>query len=311
MTTHTSGAADLPEALRLAKALDLAKDIDYYNHVQDDLKAAAAELRRLHALSAGQAVAPAEPLQSFESPRAQTLMRAWQEGWEACRDAEFVGEEAQNDAFNLSATVNQCVAEDMIHATRPAPPAMDGGPAAEVARLVHLRTSRAKRVYVAGPMTGLPEYNFPLFNATAARLRAEGWHVENPAEHGHVEGAGWADYLRYDLSRIVTCGAVHLLPGWSNSKGARLEVYVASVLGIEVQYADGAERAAMDGGPRPVSAARDSMALISGLVTELRKHRFCGDCYPENGWPGVNGALTQYELWKRAARAAQKEGPAT
>lgn len=38
-----------PEALRLAKSLDLAKDIDYYNHVQDDLKASAAELRRQHA----------------------------------------------------------------------------------------------------------------------------------------------------------------------------------------------------------------------------------------------------------------------
>ena len=53
-TTPTSGAADLPEALRIANVLDLAKQIDYYNHVQDDLEAAAAELRRLHALTTQQ-----------------------------------------------------------------------------------------------------------------------------------------------------------------------------------------------------------------------------------------------------------------
>ena len=52
--TPTSGAADLPEALRIANVLDLAKQIDYYNHVQDDLEAAAAELRRLHALTTQQ-----------------------------------------------------------------------------------------------------------------------------------------------------------------------------------------------------------------------------------------------------------------
>ena len=39
-------------------------------------------------------------------------MRAFEEGWAACRDAEFVGEDAQNDAFNQSATVNVCMAED-------------------------------------------------------------------------------------------------------------------------------------------------------------------------------------------------------
>ena len=53
-----------------------------------------------------------EPLQIFDSPRAKAMMRAFEEGWAACRDAEFVGEDAQNDAFNQSATVNVCMAED-------------------------------------------------------------------------------------------------------------------------------------------------------------------------------------------------------
>lgn len=96
---------------------------------------------------------------------------------------------------------------------------------------VRLADSRRGRVYVAGPMTGLPDLNFPAFNAEAARLRAEGLTVINPAEHGIVEGAEWADYLRHDLAGLVSCERIHLLPGWSKSKGANLEVLVSLVLG--------------------------------------------------------------------------------
>jgi hypothetical protein len=71
---------------------------------------------------------PAQPLQKFESPRAKILMQAWQEGFAACRDAEYVGEEAENDAFNQSMTLNHCIAEDELHATQPA----EGAPAQEV-----------------------------------------------------------------------------------------------------------------------------------------------------------------------------------
>ena len=108
-------------------------------------------------------------------------------------------------------------------------------------RAVLLTDDRANRVYIAGPMTGLPEFNFPAFHAMAAAMRAEGWHVENPAEHGHVEGAEWADYLRFDIGRLSTCEAMMLLPGWSRSRGARLEVHIAKEIGMRMLLADGAE----------------------------------------------------------------------
>lgn len=83
------------------------------------------------AANAGSEPVASPPLQHFESPRAKILMRAWQEGWDACRDAEYVGEDAQNDAFNQSSTVNHCVAEDMLY-THPSPPeGMVGGWIAE------------------------------------------------------------------------------------------------------------------------------------------------------------------------------------
>ena len=38
-----------------------------------------------------------------------------------------------------------------------------------------------KRIYVAGPMSGLPAFNFPAFHEAAADLRACGFDVVNPA----------------------------------------------------------------------------------------------------------------------------------
>ena len=99
---------------------------------------------------------------------------------------------------------------------------------------VTLAADRAKRLYLAGPMTGIEDFNFPAFNDMAAELRARGYVVENPAEHGVVDGADWADYMAYDLTRLGLCGQVAVLPGWENSKGARLEVHIARELGMKV-----------------------------------------------------------------------------
>lgn len=104
-----------------------------------------------------------------------------------------------------------------------------------------LPEARHMRAYVAGPMTGHKDFNFPAFNAAADALRAAGWHVENPADHGVVGGAQWADYMHLDIACLATCSTIHLLPGWSKSKGAALEVFIAQALGMEFQYADGAE----------------------------------------------------------------------
>ncbi|WP_256580834.1 MULTISPECIES: DUF4406 domain-containing protein [unclassified Pseudomonas] len=100
--------------------------------------------------------------------------------------------------------------------------------------VVTLQASRANRVYVAGPMTGIEDFNYPAFNAAAEQLRAQGYEVENPADHGIVEGAQWADYMAYDLTRLGLCGIIALLPDWEKSQGACLEVLIAERLGMTV-----------------------------------------------------------------------------
>lgn len=109
-----------------------------------------------------------------------------------------------------------------------------GLPPAPTKSGVTLAAARANRVYVAGPMTGIEDFNYPAFNAVADQLRALGYEVENPADHGIVEGATWVDYLAYNLTRLGLCGVVALLPGWEGSKGACLEVQIAEKLGMTV-----------------------------------------------------------------------------
>lgn len=128
---------------------------------------------------------------------------------------------------------------------------------------IGLSDSRVGRVYIAGPMTGYENYNFAAFNSEAERLRAQGLHVENPADHGVVDGADWADYLRYDIGRLASCERIHLLPGWSKSKGAMLEVHIAQALGMHIWYAEGAE-------PAPSS---DAVQVPRELIFTIPKKR--------------------------------------
>lgn len=116
------------------------------------------------------------------------------------------------------------------------------------------------KIYVAGPMRGIPEFNFPAFNAAAAALRAEGHEVFNPAEKdnerhgvdiskGNVAGCedqaaaehgfNLREALALDLDFICRqADAVALLPGWQNSKGARAELATALALGLSIRYLD-------------------------------------------------------------------------
>lgn len=92
------------------------------------------------------------------------------------------------------------------------------------------------RIYISGPMSGLPECNYPAFHAEAARLRGLGYDVVNPAEISVTTGAdaSWTDYLRADLRELLTCNTVALLPGWHASKGAHLEIQIAHRLDMRI-----------------------------------------------------------------------------
>jgi len=97
---------------------------------------------------------------------------------------------------------------------------------------------RSKVVYIAGPMTGLENYNFENFNRVAEKLRSEGWTVHNPADHGMSEGATWEDYMAIALTKVGQRGVMYMLKGWQMSRGACLEQLIATNLNFKIIYED-------------------------------------------------------------------------
>lgn len=91
-----------------------------------------------------------------------------------------------------------------------------------------------KKVYICGPMTGLPDHNYPAFHAAEAKLLEDGYEVVSPARLDHSENKKWSDYMRTSIRAMLDCDTICVLPGTSASKGGTLERWIASALGFDV-----------------------------------------------------------------------------
>lgn len=94
------------------------------------------------------------------------------------------------------------------------------------------------RLYVCGPMTGLPEFNHPAFVRAANRLRGHGYTVFSPTDNGLPAHAPWAMHMRRDIPQLLQCAGVAVLPGIETSRGAQLELHIATQLGIPAASVD-------------------------------------------------------------------------
>lgn len=94
------------------------------------------------------------------------------------------------------------------------------------------------RLYLAGPMTGLPNFNYDMFHLYSELLRDRGYEVFNPAEaHDGDQGLPLWKYYAADLPEVASADAIAVLPGWQASTGARIEVLVAQKLDKKVYNA--------------------------------------------------------------------------
>jgi hypothetical protein len=116
------------------------------------------------------------------------------------------------------------------------------------------QTPAKKRVYLAGPMRGIRDFNFPAFHEATARLREMGYEVFSAAEFEEAQfGVGFNKSETGDLKDIahlawdfraaffkdceyitLQADAVVCLSGWEKSKGATAEVAIARALSIPV-----------------------------------------------------------------------------
>jgi hypothetical protein len=88
----------------------------------------------------------------------------------------------------------------------------------------------AVRIYIAGPMRGYPEHNFPAFDKAEKEIAAAGHIPVSP--HQAPKQDSPTNYLKYDIALLVSCDAICLLSGWEASIGAKCEVAVALSLSL-------------------------------------------------------------------------------
>ena len=102
------------------------------------------------------------------------------------------------------------------------------------------------RMYLSGPMTGIPNYNHELFDRVAKEFRDANFAVCSPSEFfdGDLTKER-KEYMREAVKYLLEADTIVLLPGWEESKGARLEVGIATELDlIVVEYVENDEQAA-------------------------------------------------------------------
>lgn len=99
-------------------------------------------------------------------------------------------------------------------------------------------------IYLAGPMSGIDQFNFPAFHSASKDLRKRGFTVISPAEHDEsigfdptknsLECFDLHDAMRWDINSILSADAVVVLPGWRSSTGVNIETTVARAIGISI-----------------------------------------------------------------------------
>lgn len=100
-----------------------------------------------------------------------------------------------------------------------------------------------KSYYLAGPMSGYDDYNYPAFTKAAGELRDFGLKINSPHESPWPDGyktmSGtelWTEMMKRTESLLLSSDGIILLVGWPQSKGARDELKYALTVDYPVFY---------------------------------------------------------------------------
>ena len=98
-----------------------------------------------------------------------------------------------------------------------------------------MERTKMNNAYISGPITGVKDFNKPLFDKTAKRWRDAGWTVTNPHDLDNGDySRNWVFYLRRDIKALMDCDVLVELPDSFLSPGAQLERHIAERLGMPI-----------------------------------------------------------------------------
>lgn len=122
------------------------------------------------------------------------------------------------------------------------------------------------KIYIAGPMSGLPGFNRPAFHRAAAHIVRRGNVALNPAIL--PDGLEQAEYMDICFAMLRCADGIFMLDGWQQSAGAKAEYALAEKLGIDIQHQviDRCSRRA-EGSLRPPITTRSIPLQLSGCAT--------------------------------------------
>ena len=101
---------------------------------------------------------------------------------------------------------------------------------------------KPKKVFLSGPMTGYPGYNFQRFNLAEKQLADAGIECVNPVhickkykeEHVLANKTVFDKMIAEKQEAERKCDAILLLDGWQMSKGVRLELKIALEMDMQI-----------------------------------------------------------------------------
>ena len=97
-----------------------------------------------------------------------------------------------------------------------------------------------KTIYISGKITGTDDYKDRFLKAEQ-KLRSRGFNVLNPVKTGkwlerHLAPKipTWVEYMKQDIKAMMSADCIYMLKGYRESKGARLELFLAKILKYEI-----------------------------------------------------------------------------
>lgn len=128
----------------------------------------------------------------------------------------------------------------------------------------------SRHVYLAGPMRGIENLNYPEFDKWARQIRLlwRDWDVFNPIEvAGGEQDLPLRDYFRADFKYLLDqADTIAFLPGWQGSEGSLIEYGIARALELDFILLDESPMTVRDASEWPERApvAYEAHRLVYG-----------------------------------------------
>jgi len=93
-----------------------------------------------------------------------------------------------------------------------------------------------RKVYLSGPVRGMPDLNRPAFDLAGKFADGRGWLSVNPHDLTFTDPDDIREVMDECVGALLRCDAILMLPGWRRSDGALAEWRLALAVGMPAYH---------------------------------------------------------------------------